>query len=183
MEDKEAEVSAIYVCGLSRSPYQTTNSRLQMPYLVFSTQIMEEEDVYLQRESIERLDPVVQQTFEELRGFRETHNDLCDAYKDQPLHQSSTLDESYYHFALDRPSRQERKRRNGDQVVTKRLAEWVQHVKHANHDSMLYWPLIRVNQIWIWILDDSKSRKRKGFKKHSKSKNGPSYYTRYCSYI
>ncbi|KAK1847433.1 hypothetical protein CCHR01_09959 [Colletotrichum chrysophilum] len=76
---------------------------------------------------------------------QDTYQVLLDEYKGKIIHGSSTLDESYYHFGDDPGSIEDRMRRNKTQVVTeiwrkKRLGS--------------YWLLIRVNQLWIWTINN-----------------------------
>ncbi|KAF3024990.1 hypothetical protein E8E14_013975 [Neopestalotiopsis sp. 37M] len=77
---------------------------------------------------------------------RQRYEALLEEYKDKIVHGSSTLDESYYHFGEDESSLKDRKRRNESQVVT---YSWLKDEKLGS-----YWPLIRVNQLWIWTIDD-----------------------------
>ncbi|KAF5691998.1 ankyrin repeat protein [Fusarium circinatum] len=73
---------------------------------------------------------------------------LLQAYKDDPLHRSATLDESYYHFGPDEESREDRDDRNRTQVVTGYLEKEI-----GESDQTL--TLIRVKQLWVWtILDE-----------------------------
>ncbi|KAL3292491.1 1-alkyl-2-acetylglycerophosphocholine esterase, partial [Colletotrichum asianum] len=80
-----------------------------------------------------------------LMKTQDTYQVLLDEYKGKIIHGSSTLDESYYHFGDDPGSIEDRMRRNKTQVVTeiwrkKRLGS--------------YWLLIRVNQLWIWTINN-----------------------------
>ncbi|EWG52286.1 hypothetical protein FVEG_16962 [Fusarium verticillioides 7600] len=75
-------------------------------------------------------------------------NKLLQAYKDDALHRSATLDESYYHFGSDEASREDRDNRNKEQIVTKYLKGQIGESDHA-------FTLIRVKQLWVWtILDE-----------------------------
>lgn len=88
------------------------------------------------------------------------------------IHESATLDESYYHFAEDDESQKDRQTRNSEQVV----AKWSRKQNSNEDDSDTaisrtgtgqikmkqksdiqpdFWPILRVNQIWIWTLADS----------------------------
>lgn len=63
---------------------------------------------------------------------------------------SPTLDEWYYHFDLDDlESTKDRNQRNGSQVVHNYLPKGDKKQSH--------WPLIRVNQLWVWTLGNSMS--------------------------
>lgn len=84
--------------------------------------------------------------------YREQQNDihqkLFEAYRDEPIHCSPTLDEFYYQFATGPEYLEDQSSRNEGQIVTKFLHE------EGVNDS---WSLLRVSQLWIWILGDSKS--------------------------
>ncbi|KAI1478750.1 hypothetical protein F4774DRAFT_143184 [Daldinia eschscholtzii] len=78
---------------------------------------------------------------------------LREDYKKSVVHSSATLDEAYYHFNLeDTPTVEERDRRNRNQVVTKQLDS---EPKDPRQPRVEPWPLLRVNQIWIWTINDS----------------------------
>ncbi|KAF4957902.1 hypothetical protein FGADI_2731 [Fusarium gaditjirri] len=73
---------------------------------------------------------------------------LLQAYKDDALHRSATLDESYYQFGPDRESKKDQDDRNKTQVVTK-------YLKGEKGESDDAFTLIRVKQLWVWtILDE-----------------------------
>lgn len=74
---------------------------------------------------------------------------VLDDYEDSVVHGSPTLDEWYYHFAGDADSNTNRQDRNENQVVTKSLK--------GDVSKDMHWPLVRVNQLWIWTLGDSES--------------------------
>ncbi|KAF5492027.1 Ankyrin-3 [Colletotrichum siamense] len=118
---------------------------------------------------------------------REKYQELLDKYSETIIHGSATLDESYYHFGEDPESCKDRSRRNMSQVVTE---SWVEdrkrkeEIKGLNHGSKqekvneqeqvqkqqyhsqkkqgpgLYWPLIRVNQLWIWTVNNNRLEKQ-----------------------
>src|SRR2546423_4950319 len=69
---------------------------------------------------------------------------LFETYKDSILHGSRTLDEFYYQNISDA----EISRRNQTQVVTRRVHSSLQGVQES-------WPIIRVDQLWIWMVDES----------------------------
>jgi hypothetical protein len=69
---------------------------------------------------------------------------LFETYKDSILHGSRTLDEFYYQNISDA----EISRRNQSQVVTRRVHSSLQGVQKS-------WPIIRVDQLWIWMVDES----------------------------
>ncbi|KAK7427617.1 hypothetical protein QQZ08_005892 [Neonectria magnoliae] len=72
---------------------------------------------------------------------------LFKAYKNEVIHQPSTLDEFYYHFATDEESRLDQKERNRTQVVTK-------YLRGQEVQDWVTWPLLRVSQLWIWVIED-----------------------------
>ncbi|KAG5792671.1 hypothetical protein H9Q69_008293 [Fusarium xylarioides] len=79
---------------------------------------------------------------------RELYDKLLQAYKDDALHQSATLDESYYHFGSDPASKDDQDDRNRTQIVTK-------YLKGETGESKNAFTLIRVKQLWVWtILDE-----------------------------
>ncbi|EQB56523.1 hypothetical protein CGLO_03466 [Colletotrichum gloeosporioides Cg-14] len=126
-----------------------------------------------------------------LEKAREKYQKLLDEYNgiNKIIHGSSTLDESYYHFAEDSDSAKDRNRRNETQVATdswreerdrKRrhqaepeqkktvkgqaeqkavLEEPEQAEERKDKEQMerklgSYWLLIRVNQLWIWTINN-----------------------------
>ncbi|KAE9580146.1 hypothetical protein CGMCC3_g3834 [Colletotrichum fructicola] len=101
---------------------------------------------------------------EVLLEARKKYRKLFDEYDkedEQNIHGSSTLDESYYHFGEDEDSTNDKIRRNESQVATdywrkqqeKREEEkWEQDKQDKEEES--YWLLIRVNQLWIWTINN-----------------------------
>ncbi|KAF4943234.1 hypothetical protein FGADI_13545 [Fusarium gaditjirri] len=71
---------------------------------------------------------------------------LQKAYEGHPVHLSSTLDEWYHHFGTDDGSVKDRDRRNKTQVATRCL------LGTDNVDGQDSWPVIEVNQLWIWTI-------------------------------
>ncbi|KAI1071858.1 hypothetical protein LB507_005427 [Fusarium sp. FIESC RH6] len=119
-------------------------SALYMPYLESSFYHRREDNVYTDYSeimSVNALDVTENKILCDLRK----RNTLLDAYKSSTFHEPSTLDEFYYHFADD--STEERNMRNRTQVLTKYL--YPDGLEDRN-----YWPLLRVSQLWIWIIDD-----------------------------
>lgn len=98
-------------------------------------------------EKDDKVDHVEDMFAKTLKSKRIQHQSLLDAYEEKIIHGSSTLDESYYHFGVDGESQKDKTRRNRSQVVTGR---WKKEQKLGS-----YWPLIRVNQLWMWTIDDS----------------------------
>ena len=67
------------------------------------------------------------------------------------VHGSRTLDEYYYQFASDKDYQQEDiDKRNRDQVVTR----WLHRGKKI--DELHSWVLLRVDQLWLWIIAPGK---------------------------
>lgn len=93
-------------------------------------------------------DPTLDATEKRLLEDLEKRNAFLNAYPASAFHAPSTLDDFYYHFADD--SHNEKSMRNKTQVVTKCL--YPDSLKDRN-----YWLLLRVSQLWIWIIDDSES--------------------------
>ncbi|RFN47991.1 1-alkyl-2-acetylglycerophosphocholine esterase [Fusarium flagelliforme] len=110
-------------------------SALYMPYLCFSTH-------YRESTKPQAKPP----------GFENYHS-LLRAYSSSVIHESPTLDEWYYNFYneqygpdLDSKANADRINRNEDQVVTKFLKE----LERADDED--HFTLLRVNQIWIWVV-------------------------------
>lgn len=78
----------------------------------------------------------------------EMRDALFKAYQESVIHQPTTLDEFYYQFALDGKSIEDRNKRNKDQVVTR-------YLRQEAVENEICWPLLRVSQLWIWIIDES----------------------------
>lgn len=113
---------------------------LQMPYLCFSTHYRESKK------------PQAKQP-----GFENYHS-LLRAYSSSVIHESPNLDEWYYNFYneqygpdLDSKANTDRINRSEDQVVTKFLKE----LERAEDEY--HFTLLRVNQIWIWVVGNSTS--------------------------
>ena len=71
--------------------------------------------------------------------------------KSQVIHGSRTLDEYYYQFASDKDYQQEYiDKRNRDQVVTR----WLH--RSEDIDSLQSWSVLRVDQLWLWIIAPGK---------------------------
>jgi hypothetical protein len=154
---------AVEVEPEGHQPVQDANvlqaSAVYMPYFCFST---------CHNEARDKLkDP------ERLKAYQT----LLDGYEDSVIHESPTLDEWYYHFAMDKKSAEDRSMRNREQVVTKFLKEHERAkvsesltrpentdvaggvseiVKPAERSSDDHWIVLRVNQIWIWTFANSK---------------------------
>ncbi|KAF5652742.1 ankyrin repeat [Fusarium sp. NRRL 25303] len=73
---------------------------------------------------------------------------LLQVHKDDAVHQSATLDESYYHFGPDKESRDDQDDRNKTQVVTR-------YLKDEMGESDQAFTLIKVKQLWVWTILDA----------------------------
>ncbi|CEF71982.1 unnamed protein product [Fusarium graminearum] len=82
------------------------------------------------------------------------YKNLLDVYKDDAIHQSATLDESYYHFWSDKASKADQEERNKSQVVTKYLMGGTGE-EVEDGDPYRVYTVVRVKQLWVWtILDE-----------------------------
>ncbi|KAI0380798.1 hypothetical protein F5Y04DRAFT_289242 [Hypomontagnella monticulosa] len=136
----------------SRQDHFIPSSALYMPFLSFATQTDDPDGAS--------------------GKLGQNSRELMEAYEGLVVHSSATLDEAYYHFEPeDEQAQQDRKRRNSSQVVTKQL---------RNNDQGRSWPLLRVNQMWIWTIgnkwvisavshpvDDIEQPWHEGFTNHS----------------
>ncbi|KAF4785494.1 hypothetical protein HER10_EVM0006852 [Colletotrichum scovillei] len=124
---------------------ETPASAVYMPYLSYATQCREEEgeEPFSPTPDVED-DP--KNVLQALRAEKYKYEQLLSTYKPGVIHGSSTLDEWYYHFASDQEASKDRKARNESQVVTKGLPGKI--------EDKDFWPLIRVNQLWIWTIAD-----------------------------
>ncbi|KAM7208059.1 ankyrin-3 [Naviculisporaceae sp. PSN 640] len=75
------------------------------------------------------------------------YKDLMNAYKDQTIHGTRTLDEFYYHTAGDERLERDMERRNQDQVVTKELEGDVKKL------ALPSWTILRIDELWVWVLN------------------------------
>lgn len=155
------QASAVYVGSFNfTGPRSRSNrSSIQMPYFCFSTCHDEARDKLTDSERIK------------------AYQALLNGYQDSVIHESPTLDEWYYHFAMDKNSAEDKSMRNREQVVTKFLKEQektkeveselsatrntyvvgqvnerLETVKSGSDD---HWTVLRVNQIWIWTFANS----------------------------
>ncbi|KAI1417262.1 hypothetical protein F5Y13DRAFT_185336 [Hypoxylon sp. FL1857] len=129
-----------------------TSSALYMPFLSFST--------YYEEDNRHDAEHTGRRPF---KANKQSRN-LTNVYKDSVIHESATLDEAYYHFQLaDREAQRDRLARNRNQVVTKQLKLNPQKPEEDPQPSNAHlperkeakcWPLVRVNQIWIWTIDN-----------------------------
>ncbi|SCB63976.1 unnamed protein product [Fusarium graminearum] len=116
-------------------------SAIYMPYLAFSTQ--HRDDIDLGPTESPNSDKA---KLEQVKKASEIHKNHMQCYGGSVVHGSPTLDEWYYHFAEDPESTQERLYRNQSQVVNKNL--------QVDANQLAHWPLLRVNQLWIWTIDN-----------------------------
>jgi hypothetical protein len=106
--------------------------------------------------SIQSRDAIIIQTEGEQPWLKTMRNQaqLLEAYQGcrYPIHGSSTLDEWYYHFGSDENSVMDRNSRNESQVTTRCL------LGDTSVEERETWPLIRVNQLWIWTIANSMAK-------------------------
>lgn len=147
---RSTAASAIYVSNSFFLSCSSTDSCYQMPYLSFSTQCAGTDDG---GSTDTNSGPEGEEDVAELTRLfdeREKYRKLLSDHEGQIIHWCPTLDEWYYHFDLrDLESTKDKDERNKSQVVHNYLPN---DVKKKSH-----WPLIRVNQLWIWTLSDSMS--------------------------
>ncbi|KAF4462854.1 ankyrin unc44 [Fusarium albosuccineum] len=118
-------------------------SAIYMPYFCFSTQCPA--GVSLIKD-------------QKFREAKENYESLLEAYERSVIHGSPTLDEWYYHFATDGKSTVEKNYRNETQVVTKFLEGEKHEPSEPGEPSQF--TLLRVNQLWVWAVDDNSSHDR-----------------------
>ncbi|KAI1752545.1 hypothetical protein F4782DRAFT_122758 [Xylaria castorea] len=82
----------------------------------------------------------------------ESYQKLIKAYRDGGgiLHSSQTLDEYFYHSLSDKAAKTDLELRNQTQVTSKRILE-----VGAHDNCQGDWTIIRVDHLWLWIIDDS----------------------------
>ncbi|KAF5642059.1 ankyrin unc44 [Fusarium sp. NRRL 52700] len=147
-------------------PLQAT--AIYMPYFCFS------------RSCSEDIHPRSSQTPE---GYSDSDNqnlknyrDLLRNYENSAIHRSPTLDEWYYHFVEGGEAEDDRVKRNRGQVVTRFLKNHLESKDNAKEEDVSKdnktqqgnqdvkggapqrekpWTLLRVNQIWIWVVANS----------------------------
>lgn len=104
-------------------------------------------------ENINQHDQIPYIRFGRIGGDTGKHNwedpkyqQLLDAYADQTIHGTRTLDEFYYYTAGDGKLEKDIKRRNQDQVVTKELDG---DVEKRGLES---WTVLRIDELWAWVI-------------------------------
>lgn len=117
-----------------------------MPYLTFSTEVQDETDKPDRNRQPD-------EALKSLKKAKWRYNQLIGQYSSEVVHGSPTLDEAYYHFASDLESDTERQHRNKTQVITTLLRS----DKTIGEKYQSYWKLLRVNQLWVWVIDNSMS--------------------------
>lgn len=121
-----------------------------MPYLSFSPHLREEPQVSGRTTTgINGNNELEDVELKQISDAQARFQRVLDGYKDSVVHGSPTLDELYYHFAGDADSKTNRQDLNETQVVTKSLK--------GDVSKDMHWPLVRVNQLWIWTLGDNES--------------------------
>ncbi|KAM0238882.1 hypothetical protein ACHAP5_008571 [Fusarium lateritium] len=136
--------SALYVSRFGDDFCQCIDEGFKMPFLELSIYHRNEDKVSSTEDQI-RSAAVRPRDETKILEDLEKRKSLLNAYKDSPFHGPSTLDEFYYHFTDD--SNEEKRMRNQTQVLTK-------HLYPEGVEDRTYWPLVRVDQLWIWIIDD-----------------------------
>jgi hypothetical protein len=87
----------------------------------------------------------------DLAAVYSTSNDRKDGSKNtaendwKKLQESRTLDQFYYHSLTDTRKRDE------NQVVTR----YINKVHGENHTERSTWEILRVDQLWLWVVDES----------------------------
>ena len=79
---------------------------------------------------------------------RKTYEDLLEDYATKVIHGSHTLDEFYYHSCEEPDLRRDVIIRNADQVLSKTI--------HGPIKDLTWWAVVNVDQIWVWVIDESK---------------------------
>ncbi|KAF4454415.1 1-alkyl-2-acetylglycerophosphocholine esterase [Fusarium austroafricanum] len=133
-------LSAIYVRVMPQFCFKDSADLMKMPYLCFSTQ--HEGDDNDQRSFDNPYTSTVMTFHQTVRQRRER---LKEAYSTSAIHEFLTLDEWYYRFETEE-DQAERQHRNKTQIITKSLNR-----RGIQTDK---WRLLRVNQLWVWILDE-----------------------------
>ncbi|ETS82476.1 hypothetical protein PFICI_04352 [Pestalotiopsis fici W106-1] len=139
-----------------QSPF-VASSAVYMPFLAFSTLTgtMKSED-RKEDENWPVLSKIAERRIDEIGG---KYRNLIDKYDgSQTVHGCATLDEAYYHFSpeMGEPGvATDCISRNRSQVVTKhflRRSNKSLPTNDAPDTDKTYWPILRVNQIWIWTI-------------------------------
>ncbi|CAH0054474.1 unnamed protein product [Clonostachys solani] len=112
-------------------------SATYMPYLLFSTQC---------RQGNGNNDHTAKTACVNCKDSQEKCDSLLGAHPNSAVHTSPTLDEWYYGFTQGDEFSKDKNYRNENQVATRELVGDVNELAH--------WPLLRVNQLWIWTLDN-----------------------------
>ncbi|KAK1953533.1 ankyrin [Colletotrichum sublineola] len=85
---------------------------------------------------------------------RKKYEELLNEYSGKIVHGSSTLDESYYHFGTDQESLHDKDKRNSSQAQNRGQIQKDLSQGEEQQNLGPYWLLVRVNQLWIWTIDD-----------------------------
>lgn len=119
-----------------------------MPYFTFSTLTEKEYGTITKKEYDSKVTLQLSRITE-----AKAYQNLFEAYRDKEsiIHGSRTLDEFFYHSLSDTGAQRDLEIRNKDQVTTKRIQHVIKHV--GGHGE---WTIIRIDQLWLWIVDDSK---------------------------
>ena len=109
-----------------------------MPYLTFGT--------LTTKEYKSDRDPQASQYNLSLDPTEESYQDLFNTYNRGIVHGSRTLDEFFYNSMSDRETEADLNLRNKKQVTSKRISDV---------DQKGAWKIIRIDQLWLWVIDNS----------------------------
>ncbi|KAM3085736.1 hypothetical protein ACMFMG_002801 [Clarireedia jacksonii] len=144
--------------GDLKKPESIKYSRLALyiPYLTFATYqeqrtILKKSDGKIETEDVKaQAELKLQDKNLSLAAEYSRSNESKDGGKNnaendwKKLQESRTLDEYYYHSLSDI------EKRNANQVVTR----YIDKVCHENHMEKEQWEILRVDQLWLWVIDE-----------------------------
>lgn len=142
----------------------------QMPYLRFATEC-EPGDPAQPEPPAKDTSRGVQDTNSDPNRYpnaRKTHNSFLKNYADDLVHGSRTLDEFYYQHLIanekedgspPKPGSKSdaQQMRLADIEVRNRTQVVSRHFHSGELMSQSHWDILRVDQLWMWIIDESKS--------------------------
>ncbi|KXX77170.1 Ankyrin-3 [Madurella mycetomatis] len=164
-EDQLAPVMSFFKKSWQEIPHRSSRSRLMKPHCVMerspwtcaaeglpeSQQGKAPGDTVETHEDLENMMAIYMPYIrfgrieKNARGDR-NYQQLLDAYADQTIHGTRTLDEFYYHTAGDHKLEKDMKRRNQDQVVTKELDD-------VENPELKSWTILRIDELWVWVIN------------------------------
>lgn len=109
-----------------------------MPYLTFGTLTEDEWKLDRNTQTAKPRLSLIQKN--------KSYQDLFNTYQGKVVHGSRTLDEFFYNSLSDGDARADLNIRNKDQVTSKRILDV---------DDNGHWTIIRIDQLWLWVIDDS----------------------------